>query len=461
MVQGLVKLKGLDRIEAISYDYYNSGLISDFAGRWQLETNSFYFKWGEMTPTLDDVEQLIGFGTDGDVTVIGGTWGFPTLLNNFQNNLLQDFDGFKTLKAGCKGNSLSLRKLREHYAYKLEKVISDGTTAVAKKKGLTTMSVDRAFMLYVLGSFLYPTKKGTDVSARYLDLFAMDKVSKKWSWGSAVLMHIYYNLSATSRDDGRQFACCTTLLESWIFAYFPKLPGIPKELDSDNYEHYTCWKWGGSVTDRNGGPTLLKFKETLDNYKVEDKKWKEWVLKKAEMGQRVREGPSVCTEGYSEWFAIISWTRICPITVDLATDDDVGLFRIHRRKEACVNEEGDTPVNQCEDVGEQYDELLNEHATLSPNAHDTMPIRGESGGFDKYLFCHAVEGSEKIESRMPSANNDIISELAAMGFNYLHCQKAAINTSNAGLMEATNWLLHYAEDSDINDPISQTDHQTG
>ncbi|KAF6176665.1 hypothetical protein GIB67_034527 [Kingdonia uniflora] len=95
-------------------------------------------------------------------------------------------------------------------------------------------------MLYVIGSFLFPTKKGTDVSTRYLYLFTNDKVAKKWSWGSAVLAHMYYNLGAASRDDGRQFVCYTTLLESWIFAHFPKLAGIPKEMDLDAYEQCTC-----------------------------------------------------------------------------------------------------------------------------------------------------------------------------------------------------------------------------
>lgn len=33
-----------------------------------------------------------------------------------------------------------------------------------------------------------------------------------------------------------------------------------------------------------------------------------------------------------------------------------------------------------------------------------------------------------------------------MGFNYLHCQKAAINTSNAGVEEAMNWLLSHMDD---------------
>ncbi|KAF6148671.1 hypothetical protein GIB67_042630 [Kingdonia uniflora] len=138
--------------------------------------------------------------------------------------------------------------------------------------------------------------QGTDVSARYLVLFSKDKVAKKWSWGSTVLAHMYYNLGATSRDDARQFPCCTTLLESWIFAHFPKLGGIPKDMDFDAYEHCTCWKCDVSVTDR---------------YR----------------------------------------------------DDS----RIHQRKPASVNEHGDTPVHQSEDIAEQYDASHHEHSSLSPN----------------------------------------------------------------------------------------------
>ncbi|KAF6160197.1 hypothetical protein GIB67_016633, partial [Kingdonia uniflora] len=189
VVQDFVKLKGLDKIGAIFYNYYNSALISTFVERWQPKTSSFHFKWCEMTQTLDDVEQLVELPADGDVTVIGGTWGFPAILEVFKNNLLQDLNAFKSLKAGGAENSLSLKKLKEHYAYKLDKVLSDGTAAAAKKK------------------------KGLTTSVRYLVLFAKDKVAKMWLWGLAVLVHMYYNLGAASRDDTRQFACCTTLLE--------------------------------------------------------------------------------------------------------------------------------------------------------------------------------------------------------------------------------------------------------
>ncbi|KAF6172612.1 hypothetical protein GIB67_036562, partial [Kingdonia uniflora] len=80
--------------------------------------------------------------------------------------------------------------------------------------------------------------------------------------------------------------------------------------------------------------------------------------------RRVREGPLVYTEGYLEWFASVSWTRICPIVVDLAADDDAG---VHQRKEATVNEHGDTPVHHSHDVADQYDASHHEHSSRSPN----------------------------------------------------------------------------------------------
>lgn len=53
---------------------------------------------------------------------------------------------------------------------------------------------------------------------------------------------------------------------------------------------------------------------------------------------------------------------------------------------------------------------------------------------------------EAVESAQPVANEEIVAQLLSMGFNQLHCQKAAINTSNAGLEEAMNWLLSHMDD---------------
>lgn len=62
-----------------------------------------------------------------------------------------------------------------------------------------------------------------------------------------------------------------------------------------------------------------------------------------------------------------------------------------------------------------------------------------------FFYYHVAPGGEE-ESAKLLPNEDIVSQLATMGFNHLHCQKAAINTSNAGVEEAMNWLLSHMDD---------------
>lgn len=40
----------------------------------------------------------------------------------------------------------------------------------------------------------------------------------------------------------------------------------------------------------------------------------------------------------------------------------------------------------------------------------------------------------------------IVSQLMSMGFGQVACEKAATNTSNAGVEEAMNWLLAHMDD---------------
>lgn len=56
---------------------------------------------------------------------------------------------------------------------------------------------------------------------------------------------------------------------------------------------------------------------------------------------------------------------------------------------------------------------------------------------------------DEEDSNKLVANEEIVSQLVSMGFNHLHCQKAAINTSNVGVEEAMNWLLSHMDDPGI------------
>ncbi|RLM91797.1 ubiquitin carboxyl-terminal hydrolase 14 [Panicum miliaceum] len=89
-----------------------------------------------------------------------------------------------------------------------------------------------------------------------------------------------------------------------------------------------------------------------------------------------------------------------------------------------------------------------------PDTIDISHMRSKGMQPGEELLPEGASGDNKAEPAAPVASEDIVSQLASMGFNYLHCQKAAINTSNTGVEEAMNWLLSHMDDPDINDPIS-------
>ncbi|KAG2586663.1 hypothetical protein PVAP13_5NG065200 [Panicum virgatum] len=91
-----------------------------------------------------------------------------------------------------------------------------------------------------------------------------------------------------------------------------------------------------------------------------------------------------------------------------------------------------------------------------PDTIDISHMRSKGMQPGEELLPERASGDNKAEPAAPVASEDIVSQLASMGFNYLHCQKAAINTSNTGVEEAMNWLLSHMDDSDINDPLNDS-----
>ncbi|KAF6172746.1 hypothetical protein GIB67_000804, partial [Kingdonia uniflora] len=347
-VQNIVNVWGLGRIGAISYRHYNTALITAFCERWHPEIDTFHFKWGEMTITLEDVSRLIGLRVDGDLTAVEGKWGATAVKEIFRKFMYLPDRVYPDLKAGGQRISLSLKKIVDFFAGK-------------------------------------------------------DKdVNKPWSWGAATLAHLYCSLGASSRVNAKGLACCTTLLESWIFEHFPKLPGIPTPNQSGAAEFCTRWSWT-KTTNTQSGSALNMFREALDSYKLEDFVWDPYLEKREDKhnfkemasfigllcspehnepyyldrvqrqfnrrqpvprahtcveqsglrfgvkpcaykpkynwvnlfsegkwrdsiilrrGWKVHDGIPVCTEGYFEWFNSVSFTKLCPDVVNLAEDDD-------------------------------------------------------------------------------------------------------------------------------------------
>ncbi|KAF6139320.1 hypothetical protein GIB67_021530 [Kingdonia uniflora] len=282
-VQNIVKVWGLGRIGSISYKHYNSVLITAFAERWHPETNNFHFKWGEMTITLEDVSRLIGLRVYGDLTVVKGAWGALAVKEMWRKCMYLPNSVYPDLKAGGQGISLSLKKIAEFFA------------------GLSSRMVGKAYMLYVLGSFLFPTKKGTDVSVKYLCFFHDQQVSKPWSWGAATLAHLYYSLGTSSRVNAKGLVCCTTLLER----QFNRRQPVPR------------------------APTFVE---------------------KSSLRFGDKAGPYNLNEGYFEWFNLASFTKLCPDVVNLDEDADYDGARVLRDSSGVSQRENDK-VSQNQNEG--------------------------------------------------------------------------------------------------------------
>ncbi|KAF6152437.1 hypothetical protein GIB67_035505, partial [Kingdonia uniflora] len=107
------------------------------------------------------------------------------------------------LKAEGAGISLSLVKMVKFFAYKLGRNTHDldavEASSSSKLVRLSSQAVVKGYMLYVLGSFLFPSKKGTDMSAKYLNFFENKNSEIIWSWGAATLAHLYYSLVSLTK----------------------------------------------------------------------------------------------------------------------------------------------------------------------------------------------------------------------------------------------------------------------
>ncbi|KOM49386.1 hypothetical protein LR48_Vigan08g021300 [Vigna angularis] len=88
-----------------------------------------------------------------------------------------------------------------------------------------------------------------------------------------------------------------------------------------------------------------------------------------------------------------------------------------------------------------------------PDIIDISHMRSKGHQPGEELLPDGVPDEE--DSNKMWANEEIVAQLVSMGFNNLHCQKAAINTSNVGVEEAMNWLLSHMDDPEIDLPISK------
>ncbi|KAJ0978892.1 hypothetical protein J5N97_014366 [Dioscorea zingiberensis] len=258
------------KVPAVRLDH---ALLNAFIERWRPETNTFHLRVGEMTITLKDVAILTGLRIDGD----------PVICEDPDNYEQLCAKTLGTVPLDAKSGKVKLESLREICEH------AEDNECCA-----------RSFILYTIGSRLFPDSTGNKVSLRWLTLCADLDRCGHFAWGAAVLSYLYGQLSKATSPSREQCAGFFTLLQIWIWEYFPAL--APVKFMSENalpldYPYGARWSIGLNFQHQLRSSNVSVYRNELDVQHAETVVWKPY---KKEL---IRRLPQICTESKDIWMA--------------------------------------------------------------------------------------------------------------------------------------------------------------
>eukprot|EP00261_Vitis_vinifera_P018241 XP_010648236.1 PREDICTED: serine/threonine-protein phosphatase 7 long form homolog [Vitis vinifera] len=190
---------GVARLGFISLDWH---LITAFVERWRSETHTFHLPQGECTITLQDIAMLIGLTVDGDV-VTGSTcldW----------RRVCYSLLGLTPGDTDIDGQRLHLTWLSQSFP-----------TLAPDADEESIQRYTRAYILQLIGGFLFSGKSSDKVHLMFLPLLEDFEVAGRYSWGSACLAWLYRQLCRASHIDTHDISGPLILLQLWVWERFP------------------------------------------------------------------------------------------------------------------------------------------------------------------------------------------------------------------------------------------------
>lgn len=246
----LINRTSLAHLKECMFQHLNMPLISAFVERWHPETNSFHMPFGEMTITLHDVFYILRLPVTGN-PLIGDTpvSSVKCQLASLLGMSMCDVNG------ELKSSGIRFRTLQERLS---PEEIRPAPRAIG-------------YMLWLLGATLFLDKSSTRLSVHYLPfLTCLDDVPG-YAWGAATLAYLYRQLGISSRADTQQIAGCLTLLQTWIYEYFPAFR--PSRRDGWTPNTPCSLRWAPTSTPRVSQIALLEYRRMLDRMSVDAVTW--------------------------------------------------------------------------------------------------------------------------------------------------------------------------------------------
>ncbi|KAJ1390986.1 Aminotransferase-like, plant mobile domain [Sesbania bispinosa] len=190
-VKDIVDDFGLGPLVEGTHSFVDRSLLSTFVERWHKDTSSFHLPVGEMTITLDDVNNLL------HIPVHGRFFFLPSLGKDEAKELLVTLLGVSYSDTHeeieyTPGPSVRLSWLRSVY----ENKVDENRLSYAA----------RAYLLHLVGCTIFTDKSASNVRVQYLKMFRVLASVGHIAWGAIALAYLYEQLNEASLHQTRQLA---------------------------------------------------------------------------------------------------------------------------------------------------------------------------------------------------------------------------------------------------------------
>ncbi|CAA0817189.1 Aminotransferase-like- plant mobile domain family protein, partial [Striga hermonthica] len=264
----LILQTGLSHLASSMHTHVDTPLISAFVERWQPDTNSFHLPFGEMSIMLHDVRAILGVSLDGAV-VTGDPDSLTSqahcmeILGVDQGNLMANL-----WDHGSVTNAAIFEALRKNGA------------------GRSAEHVAIGWLWILLATTLFTDKSGNRVSPKLLHEMIDDVQGvETYSWGSAALAYLFRQLGIASRGDAQGLSGCLTLMQSWIYEYFPTFRPQKARMTSEPNCVARSDLWSTPVPERSD-KRLKDFRRQLDRLTAAQVNWLPYDRKPHELEPR-------------------------------------------------------------------------------------------------------------------------------------------------------------------------------
>ena len=174
--------------------------------------------WGEMTIMLHDMQRILGIGINGSLPAepAGGDW--------------------KLALAGRFGE-LMFELRRKGYFTSRSINVGEVLNMCHRSQALETQST--AYYMAIIGSTLLVDE--TRIGMRPHPILTVNTDQDEIAWGAVTLAYLYRQLDMASRAGCKTIAGCLTLLQTWIYEYFPAFRPHPCRADVPNTTRAKIW----------------------------------------------------------------------------------------------------------------------------------------------------------------------------------------------------------------------------